>query len=119
MRIPESGKGRLLGAAGLEIDGERGGCQCGSMIQKIMIGSDILGGEPVFAGMRVPVRSLFDHFEGGESIEDFLEGFPSVKREQVIALRACTNLPVDTSPLMPAVLLEPANLRKGKVTTTG
>jgi len=46
----------------------------------------ILGGEPVFAGTRVPVRSLFDHLEAGDSIEEFLEGFPSVQREQVIAL---------------------------------
>jgi uncharacterized protein (DUF433 family) len=47
---------------------------------------DILGGEPVFAGTRVPAKSLFDHLEAGDSIEQFLEGFPSVKREQVIAL---------------------------------
>jgi 4-hydroxy-tetrahydrodipicolinate synthase len=47
---------------------------------------EILGGEPVFTGTRVPVKSLFDHLEAGDSIEDFLEGFPSVKREQVIAL---------------------------------
>jgi uncharacterized protein (DUF433 family) len=47
---------------------------------------EILGGEPVFAGTRVPARSLFDHLEGGDSIQDFLEGFPSVKREQVISL---------------------------------
>jgi len=47
---------------------------------------NILGGEPVFAGTRVPAKSLFDHLEGGDSIEDFLDGFPSVKREQVIAL---------------------------------
>lgn len=47
---------------------------------------DILGGEPVFAGTRVPAKSLFDHLEAGDSIEEFLEGFPSVKREQVIAL---------------------------------
>ena len=46
----------------------------------------ILGGTPVFVGTRVPIRSLFDHLEAGESIDDFLEGFPSVKREQVIAL---------------------------------
>ena len=49
-------------------------------------GPQILGGEPVFAGTRVPVKSLFDHLEAGDSIEEFLEGFPSVKREQVIAL---------------------------------
>ncbi len=47
---------------------------------------EILGGEPVFAGTRVPAKSLFDHLEAGDLIEDFLEGFPSVKREQVIAL---------------------------------
>ena len=47
---------------------------------------EILGGTPVFRGTRVPVRSLFDHLEGGESIDDFLEGFPSVRRDQVIAL---------------------------------
>lgn len=47
---------------------------------------EILGGEPVFAGTRVPVKSLFDHLEAGDSIEEFLEGFPSVQREQVIAL---------------------------------
>ena len=46
----------------------------------------VLGGEPVFAGTRVPAKSLFDHLEAGDSIEQFLEGFPSVKREQVIAL---------------------------------
>jgi uncharacterized protein (DUF433 family) len=47
---------------------------------------EILGGTPVFYGTRVPVRSLFDHLEAGESIDDFLEGFPSVRRDQVIAL---------------------------------
>ena len=56
------------------------------MKQEIVIDPEILGGEPVFAGTRVPVRGLFDHLEGGESIEDFLEGFPTVKREQVIAV---------------------------------
>lgn len=52
----------------------------------IVIDPEILGGEAVFAGTRVPVRSLFDHLEAGETIEDFLEGFPGVSREQVIAL---------------------------------
>jgi uncharacterized protein (DUF433 family) len=40
----------------------------------------------VFKGTRVPVQSLFDHLKAGDSIEVFLDGFPSVKREQVIAL---------------------------------
>ena len=47
---------------------------------------EVLGGDPVFAGTRVPVKSFFDHLEAGDSIDDFLEGFPSVRREQVIAL---------------------------------
>jgi uncharacterized protein (DUF433 family) len=47
---------------------------------------EILGGEPVFGGTRVPIESLFDHLEAADSIADFLEGFPSVKREQVLAL---------------------------------
>jgi uncharacterized protein (DUF433 family) len=47
---------------------------------------EILGGTPVFVGTRVPLQNLIDYLEGGESIEDFLDGFPSVKREQVIAV---------------------------------
>ena len=44
-----------------------------------------MGGIPVFSGTRVPVQTLLDYLEAGESIDDFLEGFPSVSREQVIA----------------------------------
>ena len=47
--------------------------------------ADILGGTPVFAGTRVPVQTLLDYLEDGESIDDFLEGLPSVKREQIVA----------------------------------
>jgi uncharacterized protein (DUF433 family) len=46
---------------------------------------DVMGGTPVFAGTRVPVATLLEYIEGGESIDDFLEGFPSVTRDQVIA----------------------------------
>jgi uncharacterized protein (DUF433 family) len=46
----------------------------------------ILGGTPVFVGTRVPLQNLIDYLEGGESIEDFLDGFPAVKREHVIAV---------------------------------
>lgn len=46
---------------------------------------DILGGTPVFLGTRVPVQSLFDHLEGGDTLDEFLHQFPSVKREQAIA----------------------------------
>jgi len=47
---------------------------------------EVMGGTPVFAGTRVPVENLLDYLEGGETIDDFLEGFPSVTREQVIAM---------------------------------
>ena len=47
---------------------------------------DILGGVPVFRGTRVPVQSLFDHLQSGDSIDDFLQGFPSVRSEQVLQL---------------------------------
>ena len=47
---------------------------------------EIMGGTPVFAGTRVPLQNLIDALEGGESIDDFLEGFPSVQRSQVIAV---------------------------------
>jgi len=46
---------------------------------------DILGGTPVFVGTRVPVQALIDYLEGGHSLEEFLDDFPTVTREQAIA----------------------------------
>ena len=46
---------------------------------------DILGGTPVFVGTRVPFRTLIDYLEGDESLETFLDHFPSVRRDQAIA----------------------------------
>jgi uncharacterized protein (DUF433 family) len=46
---------------------------------------DILSGAPVFAGTRVPIQTFVDYLEGGATIDDFLAGFPTVKREQVVA----------------------------------
>jgi uncharacterized protein (DUF433 family) len=46
---------------------------------------DVLGGTPVFRGTRVPIQALFDYLEGGETLEEFLEGFPSVSRETAVA----------------------------------
>lgn len=46
----------------------------------------ILGGTPCFTGTRVPVRTLFDYIEGGDTIDIFLDQFPSVKRDQAIQL---------------------------------
>lgn len=51
----------------------------------ITVSPDVLSGTPVFAGTRVPVQTLIEYLEGGESIDDFLAGFPTVTREQVIA----------------------------------
>ncbi len=46
---------------------------------------EIMGGTPVFTGTRVPVQNLVDYLEGGETIDEFLTGFPTVRREQVVA----------------------------------
>ena len=46
---------------------------------------EIMGGTPVFVGTRVPLQNLIDCLEGGESVEDFLVAYPTVKREQAIA----------------------------------
>jgi uncharacterized protein (DUF433 family) len=48
--------------------------------------SEILGGQTVFKGTRVPVESLFDHLESGVSLDEFLDDFPTVSREQAIAV---------------------------------
>jgi uncharacterized protein (DUF433 family) len=51
----------------------------------VKIDPEIMSGAPCFAGTRVPIQNLIDYLEGGDSIEDLLEGFPSVSRKQVIA----------------------------------
>jgi uncharacterized protein (DUF433 family) len=51
----------------------------------VHIDPDILSGIPVFVGTRVPVQSLFDYLEGGDTLDEFLRQFPSVRREQAIA----------------------------------
>lgn len=55
------------------------------MSSVIKIDPEIMSGAPCFAGTRVPIQNLIDYLEGGDSIEEFLDGFPSVSREQVIA----------------------------------
>jgi uncharacterized protein (DUF433 family) len=47
---------------------------------------EIMGGTPVFVGTRVPLQNLIDYLEGGESVDDFLDAFPTVKKEQAIAV---------------------------------
>jgi uncharacterized protein (DUF433 family) len=51
----------------------------------IVVDPELMSGTPCFAGTRVPVQALLDYLEGGDSLEDFLEGFPTVKREQAVA----------------------------------
>lgn len=57
----------------------------------ITIDKDILGGQPVFSGTRVPVESLFDHLEAGVSLDEFLDDFPTVSKLQAIALLEIAN----------------------------
>jgi uncharacterized protein (DUF433 family) len=57
----------------------------------ITIDNDILGGQPVFKGTRVPVESLFDYLEAGVPLNEFLEEFPTVSKEQAVALLDIAN----------------------------
>ena len=52
---------------------------------------DILGGTPVFIGTRVPVRTLLDYLAAGDSLEEFLDHFPTVSREQAVAIHNSTH----------------------------
>lgn len=53
-------------------------------VNVISVNPNVVGGTPVFDGTRVPVETLFDHLEGGLSLEIFLEDFPTVSKDQVI-----------------------------------
>ena len=57
----------------------------------INVDEDILGGQPVFKGTRVPVESLFDHLEAGVPLDEFLDDFPTVSKEQAVALLDVAN----------------------------
>lgn len=56
-----------------------------SMDSVIVKNREILGGMAIFRGTRVPIQNLFDYLEGGETLEEFLEGFPTVSREAALA----------------------------------
>ena len=58
--------------------------QKAALEQVVSVNPQVLGGTPCFAGTRVPIQALLDHLEGDATIEDFLQGFPSVSRSQVI-----------------------------------
>jgi uncharacterized protein (DUF433 family) len=55
------------------------------VVEVIIKNPNILGGTPVFRGTRVPIQTLFDYLEGGETLEEFLKGFPTVSRESALA----------------------------------
>jgi uncharacterized protein (DUF433 family) len=52
---------------------------------------DVLGGTPVFTGTRVPIETLFDHLEAGVSLDEFLDDFPTVSRDQAVSLLEIAN----------------------------
>ena len=77
--------------------------------QIITCDKELLGGTPVFKGTRVPLQSLIDHLKAGDSLEDFLDGFPSVSREQACVflelaqeslLRSCLKTKYGPSPFL-------------------
>ncbi len=59
--------------------------------------SDVMSGAPVFAGTRVPVQSLIDYLAGGHPLEEFLEDFPTVRREQAVELLRRLNESLETA----------------------
>ena len=66
--------------------------------QTVVRDPDILGGTPVFRGTRVPVHILMEHIEAGDTLDEFLDGFPSVTREQAIAfLEEAKNRVIDAA----------------------
>jgi uncharacterized protein (DUF433 family) len=56
-----------------------------SQFQVVTVSAEVMSGTPVFRGTRVPVQNLVDYLKAGDSIDEFLDGFPTVTREQVIA----------------------------------
>ncbi len=82
--------GKLLGGGGrfgkLRRDRAAALSENGDVTQAITSDPEIMHGTPVFRGTRVPVQTLFDYLEGGETLEDFLQGFPTVSR--ALALEA-------------------------------
>ena len=66
----------------------------------ISIDPETMGGTPVFSGTRVPIQSLFDYIETGETIEEFLDNFPYVSREQAIEVLEKAKLFITTEKVL-------------------
>src|SRR6266545_1973559 len=73
------------------MDFGRLGARMPSLESVVRCDPDVLGGTPVFAGTRVPVKNLVDYLAAGDSLERFLDHFPSVTREQAVAALALAN----------------------------
>ena len=69
----------------------QGGVTMSAQVKVIHSDPEIMGGTPVFVGTRVPVRALLDYLEGGDSLDTFLDHFPSVRREQAVAALELAN----------------------------
>ena len=64
---------------------------------------DVLGGTPVLSGTRVPVRILMEHLEAGDRLDDFLEDYPTVSRDQAVELlELATTMPVESERRRPS-----------------
>ena len=66
----------------------------------INIDPETMGGTPVFSGTRVPVQSLFDYIETGETLDEFLENFPSVKKELAIEVLAMASKTITSEKIL-------------------
>lgn len=71
---------------------------------------EILGGEPVFVGTRVPLKNLFDYLEAGDPLGTFLDAFPDVTQEQAVAaLELAREAMAAISPVCPATTMSPCS----------
>jgi uncharacterized protein (DUF433 family) len=68
------------------------------VMNPIRIDPDVMGGTPCFSGTRVPIKNLFDYLSAGRSVDDFLDGFPTVTREQVMAVLKIATQRLTTPP---------------------
>ena len=66
----------------------------------INIDPETMGGTPVFTGTRVPVQALFDYIEGGETLDEFLENFPSVKKEYAVQVLEMASKTITTEKIL-------------------
>ena len=67
---------------------------------QINVDPEIMSGTPVFAGTRVPVQNLFDYIEGGETLTEFLDDFPSVTKEEAITVLIMAKISLTTEKLL-------------------